>query len=118
MRRAIAEGLCRYFRICPGKEFRETDPNSQPRLPKALTTHVQVSTIGYIVLESCTNVQLKGPTTLTYTQAQFPFAQATILAVTDSLHYTIQVWHSAGIASSEEGAREALCILSMKGNLP
>ena len=79
---------------------------------------MQVSTIGYIVLESCTNVQLKGPTTLTYTQAQFPFAQATILAVTDSLHYTIQVWHSAGKKQDQKKAPGALCILSIKGNLP
>lgn len=52
---------------------------------------MQVGTIGYMVLDSCTNVYLHGPTTFTYTQAQFPFAQATITAVTDSLHYTIQV---------------------------
>ena len=105
MRRAISECLSRYFIIWRVKVLRDADPNPQPKLTKALTTHMQVSTIGYIVLDSCINVQLKGPTTLTYTQAQFPFAQATILAVTDSLHYTIQVWHSAGTARSEEGVR-------------
>lgn len=42
------------------------------------------------MLDTCTGINLHGPTTLTLTQAQFPFAQATITAVTDALHYTIQ----------------------------
>ncbi len=56
---------------------------------------MQVGTIGYIVLDTCTAVTMTGPTTLTYAQAQFPFAQATILTVTDALHYTIQACGSA-----------------------
>jgi hypothetical protein len=79
--------------------------------------YMQVSTIGYIVLDSCTNVQLKGPTTLTYTQAQFPFAQANILAVTDALHYTIQVWPPAATTRLAKGVGS--CVrLSIKGDLP
>ena len=55
----------------------------------------QVGTIGYIVLDTCTAVYLHGPTTLTYSQAQFPLAQGTIVTVTDYLHYTIQARSAA-----------------------
>ena len=57
--------------------------------------HAQVGTIGYIVLDTCTAVSLHGPTTLTYSQAQFPLAQGTIVTVTDFLHYTIQARSAA-----------------------
>ena len=60
-----------------------------------LGAHTQVGTIGYIVLDTCTAVYLHGPTTLTYSQAQFPLAQGTIVTVTDYLHYTIQARSAA-----------------------
>ena len=59
--------------------------------PQRPAAWMQVGTIGYLVLDTCTGVTVTGPTTFTYTQDQFPFAQATILTVTDALHYTIQV---------------------------
>ena len=60
-----------------------------------------------MVLDSCTNVNLHGPTTFTYTQAQFPFAQATITAVTDSLHYTIQV---RGLPEKRNGKHDPVAL--------
>ncbi|CAL8469522.1 g9063 [Coccomyxa elongata] len=47
---------------------------------------------GLIILERCTAVTLHGPATLTYRMDQYPYAQGTILSVTNSyLTYTIQI---------------------------
>lgn len=54
---------------------------------------MQSALAGGITLEGCTAVTVHGPATLTYGMAVYPYAQGTILSVTNSyLTYTIQVY--------------------------
>ncbi|BDA47123.1 hypothetical protein COCOBI_09-5780 [Coccomyxa sp. Obi] len=47
---------------------------------------------GIITMEACTAVTLHGPATLTYAMSQYPYAQGTILSVSNSyLTYTIRI---------------------------
>jgi hypothetical protein len=53
---------------------------------------VQVASTGGIVLDTCKSVTLKGSAILTYQWDQYPYAQGTLLNVTeDQVNLTVQV---------------------------
>jgi hypothetical protein len=56
----------------------------------------QDSTTGGLSLIGCKNVMWHGPANLTYTQDQLPYAQGTVLAVSDDqVNYAVQVSSAA-----------------------
>ncbi len=55
---------------------------------------MQVASTGGIVLDTCKAVTLKGSAILTYQWDQYPYAQGTLLNVTeDQVNLTVQVGH-------------------------